>query len=255
MTAAMKLARDTWLIFQYEAGLLVRNPVSIGITLIQPLTYLVLFTPFLKSVLDAPSYGRAYQIYVPSLFAALGIFSGLFAGFALLAAMRQGVVTRCRVTPVSRVALLLGRELMYVLLIGFQALVITATALVFGLRVQPADLLLALVLLAVMVLLSVSISYGLALLVPNENSLVTLVNGVSVPLSLLAGVLIPLSVAPLWVRDVALWNPFAWGTNGMRAIFHGHLGDPVVWRAGLILAGLATAAVVLSSRLFSREIA
>ena len=55
------------------------------------------------------SYGSAYQIYVPSLFAAMGLFSGLFAGFALLAAMRQGVITRCRVTPLSRVCLLLGR--------------------------------------------------------------------------------------------------------------------------------------------------
>ena len=58
-----------------------------------------------------------------------------------------------------------------------------------------------------------------------------LTNGVAQPLSLLAGVLIPLSVAPLWVRDVALWNPFAWAANGMRAIFHGHIGAQVVWQA------------------------
>jgi ABC-2 type transport system permease protein len=251
----MKLARDTWLTFQYEAGLLVRNPATIAITLIQPITYLALFTPFLKSVLGVSSYGGAYQIYVPSLFAAMGIFSGLFAGFALLAAMRQGVITRFRVTPLSRVGLLLGRELMYVLLIGFQALVVTVIALVFGLRVRPGDLLLALVFLAMMVLVSVSVSYILALLVPNENSLVTLVNAVSMPVSLLAGVLIPLSVAPLWVRDVALWNPFAWGTNGMRSIFHGHLGASVVWQASIVLAAVAVVAVVLSSRLFSREIA
>ena len=29
----MKLARDTWLTFQYEAGQLVHNPVNIAITL------------------------------------------------------------------------------------------------------------------------------------------------------------------------------------------------------------------------------
>jgi ABC-2 type transport system permease protein len=251
----MKLARDVWLTFQYEAGQLVRNPLAIAITLIQPLTYLVLFTPFLKSVMGVPSYGDAYQIYVPSLFAAMGLFSGMFAGFALLAAMRKGVITRCRVTPLSRVGLLLGRELMYVLLIGFQAVVVTLAAIVLGLRVPAANFLFALVLLAMMVLLGVSISYVLALLVPNENSLVTLVNAVAQPLSLLAGVLIPLSVAPLWVRDVALWNPFAWGTNGMRAIFGGHIGTSVVWEASLILVGTAVASVVLSSRLFTREIA
>jgi ABC-2 type transport system permease protein len=82
-----------------------------------------------------------------------------------------------------------------------------------------------------------------------------LANGVAQPLSLLAGVLIPLSVAPLWVRRVALWNPWAWGANGMRAIFEGQVGAQVVWQAFLILAGLATVAAVLSSRLFTREIA
>lgn len=251
----MKLARDTWLTFQYEAGQLWRNPTSIAITLIQPLTYLAFFTPFLKSVLKVSSYGDAFQIYVPSLFTAMGLFSGMFAGFSLLAAMRKGVITRFRVTPLSRVGLLLGRELMYVLLIGFQAVFITLSALVFGLRVPIGNYLLALVLLSMMVLLSVSISYDLALLVPNENSLVTLVNAVAQPVSLLAGVLIPLSVAPLWVRRVALWNPFGWGTNGMRAIFQGHIGLPVVWEASVIMVVLAVVAVVLSSRLFSREIA
>ena len=251
----MKLARDTWLIFSYEVGQLMSNPVNIAIALMQPITYLLLFTPFLKSVLGASTYSDAYQIYVPSLFLAMGLFSGLFAGFALIAAIRQGVIARFRVTPLSRVGLLLGRELMYVLLIGFQAVVITAVALIFGLRVPLLNLLLALFLLALMVLIGVSISYLLAIVVPNVNVLMNVTNGVTEPLALLAGVLIPVSVAPLWVRDVALWNPFAWGANGMRAVFQGHLGAPVVWQAGVILAGLAVIAVVASSRLFTREIA
>jgi ABC-2 type transport system permease protein len=133
--------------------------------------------------------------------------------------------------------------------------VITVVALIFGLRVPPANLLLALIVLAMMVLFGVSISFALAIFVPNETLLGNLTNGVAQPLSLLAGVLIPLSVAPLWVRRVALWNPFAWGANGMQKIFEGHIGAPVVWQAGIILAGLATVALVLSSRLFTREIA
>ena len=123
----------------------------------QPLTYLLLFTPFLKSVMGVSSYGNAFRIYVPSLFAAMGLYSGLFAGSRSLAAMRQGVIARYRVTPVSRVGLLLGRELMYVLLIGFQAIVVTVTALVLGLRVPPANFLLALLLLSMMVAVGVSI--------------------------------------------------------------------------------------------------
>jgi ABC-2 type transport system permease protein len=251
----MKLARDTWLTFQYEAGQLVHSPVGIAISLLQPITYLLLFTPFLKSVMGASSYGDAYGIYVPLLFAAMGIFSGMFAGFALIAAIRQGVIGRFRVTPLSRTGLLLGRELVFVVLTGFQAVVVVVVAVIFGLRVPPINLLLALVLLAMMVLIGVSISFALAIFVPNQTALMNLTNGVTEPLALLAGVLIPLSVAPLWVQDVALWNPFAWGAKGMRAIFEGHIGAQVVWEAGIILAGLATVAVVVSSRLFNREIA
>jgi len=91
--------------------------------------------------------------------------------------------------------------------------------------------------------------------VPTQNALANLTNGVTEPLALLAGVLIPLSVAPLWVRDVARWNPFAWGANGMRAVFQGNIGTAVVWEASVILAGLAVIAVTASSRLFTREIA
>ena len=251
----MKLARDTWLTFQYEAGQLVHSPVGIAISLLQPITYLLLFTPFLKSVMGASSYGDAYGIYVPLLFAAMGIFSGMFAGFALIAAIRQGVIGRFRVTPLSRTGLLLGRELVFVVLTGFQAVVVAVVATFFGLRVPPLNLLLALGLLAMMVLIGVSISFALAIFVPNRTALINLTNGVTEPLALLAGVLIPLSVAPLWVRDVALWNPFAWGANGMRAIFGGHIGAQVVWQASLILAGLTVVALVLSSRLFNREIA
>jgi ABC-2 type transport system permease protein len=251
----MKLARDTWLTFHYEAAQLVRDPVSIAASLLNPVTYLLFFTPFLKSVLHVSSYDGAFRIYVPLLFCSMGLFGGLFAGFTLLDAIRQGVIGRFRVTPVSRVGLLLGRELAFFLQIGFQGAAITVAALIFGLRVPPVNFLLALIVLAMMLLFGVSISFALAILVPNETLLGNLTNGVAQPIALLAGVLIPLSVAPLWVRRVALWNPFAWGANGMRAIFEGHIGAQVVWQAAIILAALAAVAVLLSSRLFTREIA
>jgi ABC-2 type transport system permease protein len=251
----MKLARDTWLTFQYEAGLLLHSPVVIATSLLQPVTFLLFFTPFLKSVLHVSSYGGAFRVYVPLLVCSMGLFGGLFAGFALLTAMRQGVITRFRVTPLSRVGLLLGRQLTFVLRIGIQVVVIAVIALIFGLRVPPANFLLALIVLAMMVMLGVSISFAMAILVPSEALLGNLANGVAQPLSLLAGVLIPLSVAPLWVQHVALWNPFAWGAKGLQAIFEGRVGAPVVWQASLILAGLAAVAAVLSSRLFTREIA
>jgi ABC-2 type transport system permease protein len=255
--AAVKVARDIWLIFQDEASQLARHPKYLAIALIQPIAYLAFFTPFLKAVMTnegLSTYGDAYQVYVPGLFVGMGLFSGLFAGYGLLAALRQGVIDRCRVTPVSRVGLLLGRQLMHVLYLWWQAVVITVAAALFGMRVHPADLLLSYGILGMMVLLSTSISFDIALLVRNEQTLGTLTNSVGQPLSLLAGVLIPLAIAPLWVRDLALWNPFAWAANSMRALFKGQIGNPVVWQGSLIVTAMAMAAVLLSSRLFSRDV-
>jgi ABC-2 type transport system permease protein len=252
----VKLARDTWLTLQYEVGLQLRSPITIVTSLFNPVAFLLFFTPFLKSVLHEPSYRDAFQVYVPSLLCITGgLMGGLFAGFALLAAMSQGVIGRFQVTPLSRTGLLLGRELSFVVNVGIQAVLITVVALIFGLRVPPANFVLALIVLAMMVLLGVSIAYALALAVPNESILPTLMNGLAQPLSLLAGMLIPLSVAPVWERDVALWNPFAWAANGARALFLDHIGASVVWEAFAILAGLGLVAVVLSARLFHRELA
>ena len=108
----MKLTRDTWLTFTYETGQLLHTPKVVAAQLLSPVTYLLFFTPFLKSVLHVPTYAVPFGIYVPSLFCTTGLFGGFFSGFALFAAIRQGVIAGFQVTPLSRVGLLLGRELM-----------------------------------------------------------------------------------------------------------------------------------------------
>jgi len=107
----MKLARDIWLIFQRQVMLLVRQPVWVFVGIFQPVMYLLLFAPLLKQALQAPTDADAYRIFVPGLLVLLALFGGLFQGFGLIAELRAGVIERSRVTPVSRVALLLGRSL------------------------------------------------------------------------------------------------------------------------------------------------
>jgi ABC-2 type transport system permease protein len=254
----LKAVRDTWLIFQQEASLMARSPGMIAVTLAQPIAYLLLFAPLLKVVLaghGANSYTDAYRVYVPGLFVSMGLFGGLFAGYGLLHALRSGVIDRCRVTAVSRIGLLLGRALMHVALIGVQAVVITIAALPLGLRVNPLNLLISYLMLAMMVLMTTSISYDIALAIRNPNALGTTINTIAQPVSLLAGIIVPIALAPLWIRDASLWNPFAWATSGMRALFSDHIGSSVVWQSAAIIAALTVATVAWSARLFNREVA
>jgi ABC-2 type transport system permease protein len=253
----MKLARDTWLIFQRQTLLLWRNPIWVFVGIFQPVMYLLLFAPLLKPALaplGATTNAETYRIFVPGLLVLLAIFGGLFQGFGLIAELRAGIIERSRVTPVSRVALLLGRSLRDVLSLLVLAAIITVLALFFGLSVFIVDLLLAYLLLALIAMMTSAVSYGVALRVKSEDALAPLMNTVAQPVLLLSGILLPLAFAPSWLRRVADWNPFSWAVDGTRALFAGDLGDNKVWQGLLIITVLAVAAVVWAAREFARSV-
>ncbi|NUR60314.1 MAG: ABC transporter permease, partial [Catenulispora sp.] len=165
-----------------------------------------------------------------------------------------GIVERARVTPVSRVALLLGRSLRDVVVLVIQAVIIVVLSLIFGLTVAIPNLLIGYGILALISLTSSSFSYGVALTIKNPAVLGQLINNVAQPLMLLSGTLLPIALAPLWLRDAANGNPFNWAVTGMRALFTGHAEDASVWKAALMLAGLALVTVAWSGRKFARSV-
>jgi ABC-2 type transport system permease protein len=250
----MKLLRDTYLIFERQAQLLLRNPVWIFVGVFQPVMYLLLFAPLLKPALGVRTNAEAYELFVPGLLVLLAIFGGLFQGFGLIAELRAGVIERSRVTPVSRLALLLGRSLRDVVSLLAQAVIITLLALLFDLRVYIVYLLLAYLMLALISLMTSAVSYGVALLVKSEDALAPLMNTVAQPVLLLSGILLPLTFAPGWLQGIANWNPFSWAVDGVRALFRGDLGSPDVWQGLVIMAVLAVAAVLWAAREFARSV-
>ncbi|GAA3769829.1 ABC transporter permease [Plantactinospora mayteni] len=250
----MKFARDTWLIFQRQFLLLVRQPVWLFVGIFQPVMYLLLFAPLLKPALQASSNAEAYRIFVPGLLVLLAIFGGLFQGFGLIAELRAGVIERSRVTPVSRLALLLGRSLRDVVSLIAQAIIITVLALAFGLSVFIGDLLLAYLMLALIALMTSALSYGIALVVKSEDALAPLMNTIAQPVLLLSGILLPLNFAPGWLQGIADWNPFSWAVDGARALFAGDLGNDAVWQGLSVMAVITALAVVWAAREFARSV-
>lgn len=250
----MKLLRDTWIIFQRQMLIVVRTPIRLVIGFAQPISYLLLFAPLLKSALGASTYAEAYRVYVPGLLVIMVLLGGAFTGFGLMAELASGVIERSRVTPVSRFALLLGRALSEVATLLAQALIITLVAIPFGMTVPIGDAVLAYVMLILMGIFAASVSYAAALKIRSPAALGPIINTISQPLALLSGVLLPLALAPGCLRAIANWNPFYWATNGTRALFTGHPADASVWEGALILVVLAFLAVVWSTRLFARRV-
>jgi ABC-2 type transport system permease protein len=241
----MKLARDSWLIFQRQIQLLLRNPVWVFVGVFQPIMYLLLFAPLLKPALaplGATTNAQTYRIFVPGLLVLLAIFGGLFQGFGLIAELRAGVIERSRVTPISRFSLLLGRSLRDVVSLLVQAVIITVLSVAFGMRAQLGDILLAYLLLALIALMTSSLSYGVALVVKSEDALAPLMNTVAQPVLLLSGILLPMTIGPAWLLKASDFMPIRHVVDAVRAAFGGDYGSSgLFWGTGwsLVLFVLA----------------
>ena len=232
----MSFFRDTWIIFARAMRLSFRQPLWVLIGLMQPILYLVLFGPLLQTVARTSGFqGDAWQVFVPGLLVKLGIFGGLFVGFGIIAEWRSGVIDRQLVTPASRVAIIAGRTLRDVVVIVGQAVVLIVCAYFFGLRVPVVALLIGLVLIALLGAAFSFISNAIGMATKSEDALAPLVNALALPILLLSGILLPMSLAPQWLQIVSDFNPFKHIVEALRAVFRSDFSNPIV-PIGLLLA-------------------
>jgi ABC-2 type transport system permease protein len=136
-----------------------------------------------------------------------------------------------------------------------QATILIVLALPFGLSIHFTGVLVVLALIALLGLLMASVSYACALWLKSEDSFAPLIFTATLPLLLLSGVLLPLTLAPPWLRNIAAANPLSYAVDAARAIFNDHLGDASVEKGVLVAAVLAVIAVAIAVRSFGKALA
>jgi ABC-2 type transport system permease protein len=253
----MSFARDTILIFRRQLRLMLRQPAWLIIGLIQPILYLVFFGPLLTRIAGGglPGFpaGNSYSFFVPGLLIQLGLFGAAFVGFSIIADWRAGVIERFRVTPVSRLALLSGRVLRDVLTLLVQAIILVLAGLAFGLRAPAAGVLIGLGFIAVVAISLAAISYTVGLVLKSEDALAPLLNMVMVPLMLLSGIMLPMTLGPGWLQGIARATPFRYIIDAMREAFQGHYTGNVMIEGVGVAVGMAALCLWVASRAFVRE--
>ncbi len=190
---------------------------------------------------------------MPGLLVQLGLFGAAFVGFTIIADWRAGVIERMRVTPVSRLALLLGRVLRDVVVLFVQAVVLVVAGIVAGMRAPVGGVLIGLAFIAVLAVSLASISYTVGLLTKSEDVLAPLLNMVMVPLMLLSGIMLPMTLGPTWLMDIARITPFGYIINAMREAFSGSYLTTVMAEGAGVAVGLAAVCLFLGARAFLRE--
>jgi ABC-2 type transport system permease protein len=253
----MRTLRDTWLIFSRSLTLSLRNPVWVIMGVLQPMLYLLLFGPLLTNIAKMPGFppGGAFNVFVPGILVMTALFSSAFVGFGLCDEMREGVIERMTVTPMSRVAMLVGRSLRDVALLEVQGVILVVLAIPFGLEINPGGVVVAFALLALIGLMMSPVSYTLALVLKSEDALAPVVNGIALPLLLLSGVMLPMSLAPDWLQTVAKLNPLYHAVAAIRALFNASYADGEIMIGLVLLVVLALVTITFGARSFSRAAA
>jgi ABC-2 type transport system permease protein len=237
----MKLLSDTKLMFKRSVRHALRDPVWVFLNLFQPLLYLFLFMPLLEGLGGVPGLpeGKTVQVFIPGLLVMLAMFGSAFVGFGLVDEIRTGVIDRFLVTPVNRTAIMLGRVLKDVAILLCQCVIVTVIAIPFGLTLDIGGFMLSLLLYAFIAVSMSSMSYAFALIYKSEDTLSSTLNTIALPVSLLSGIMLPLVLAPLWLRTLAGINPISYAVNASRALFTGNIASADVWIGFVVIIALA----------------
>jgi ABC-2 type transport system permease protein len=248
------MATETFIVFQRQMRILLRNPVWIVFGLTQPIIYLVLFGPLLQEVSGGGLGGEdSWRIFVPGLLMQLAIFGAGFAGFGIIQELREGVIDRQRVTPARRLSLILGRTLGNMVTIFVQATVLVVVAIPFGLDPSWDGVLASIVLICVLAIGISAASYAMGLILKDEDAFAPFIQGVSLPLLLLSGVLLPMTLAPAWLETASELNPLTHVVDGTRSLFAGDFGDPDVLLGAVIALALSALLAWWGTRVFQRQ--
>ncbi|NDK89281.1 ABC transporter permease [Gordonia desulfuricans] len=241
----MTFLRESQIVFRRQIRMNLRNPAWVLIGVMQPVLYLVLFGPLLKPLVSQFPGGsdNAYTFLVPGLLVQLGMFGAFFAGFSLIGEWREGVVEAERVTPASRTALLTGRLMRDVLQLFVQALILVLLGWAMGMRGSIVGVIVGIVITLIIGGACAASSNALALTTKSEDVMAPVINMVMMPVLLLSGILLPMTLGPEWLRHVSAIMPFRWVVDGVRDAFGGNIATMgVVWAlvASLILGFLGT---------------
>ncbi len=184
------------------------------------------------------------------------LIGGVSAGAAFATDIEGGFFDRLVASPVSRVAILLGRLGGGVVLAIVQCALFLSIAVIFGARVQ-GGVVGVLVLFVFAIILSIAVG-GLGVVLALKTGSSEAVQG-SFPLifALLffSSAFFPRETMSGWFRDVADWNPISHLVEGMRAqVIEGVPAGTTLIGLGIV-TGLAVLAVAASALMLRRRLA
>jgi ABC-2 type transport system permease protein len=232
-----------------------RNPIWVVMGLTTPLLYLVCFAPVLDSLAGAPGFrhGSVLDTFLPGILALMAFTAGTGAGWLVIAELQTGVVERLQVTPVRRLPLLAGPVLRDIVTFLVPAGVVIGVSLPLDYHPDALGTVVLLGLLCLVVATTSAWSAALGFTLRDIGGLAAVVTGLQLPLVLLSGILLPLSLAPGWLRAVAHADPLYYVVRAARDLSHGAVGNASVAVGCLVMVVLTAVTLTWAVRAYRTD--
>lgn len=223
--------------------------------LISPLLYILLFSPLLKNLSNPPlNTGEVLDSFVPGILTLLAFIGGNGAGYGVIFELQNGVIERLRVTPASRFSLLMGTVLRDITAYLVPSVLVIIISGLFGFKIHIAGLFVMFLLLILLTAIVSVWSGSIGLILKQTSSMAAIVAGMELPVTLLSGVLLPLSLGPKWLRAIAHINPLYYVVEASRVLSTGVIGSPAVLKAFAVIIPLTVITLIWSTGIYRKAI-
>ncbi|MBV9195420.1 MAG: ABC transporter permease [Solirubrobacterales bacterium] len=246
--------RQTWQVYLRGARTLRRQPAYLGMTIVQPLIWLLMFGALFRAVSRIPGFHGSYVDFLtPGVVMMLAVFSAGWTGMGFVEDINAGVMDRMLASPVWRGALNAGTVAYGAFTVVIQTVLIVLLALGLGadFRGGVVGVLVLILAAALLGAIFASLSNCIGLLARQRESVIGAVTFVQLPLTFLSAALMQPSLLPGWIRAAARFNPVNWAVEAARsAAMQRADWGLVAGRVGLLVALLLLAAL-LATRAFA----
>ena len=198
---------------------------------------------------------RSANLLIPGLIAILLAFSGtILSAFAIVKERERGTLEQLMVTPVSPLAVVLGKIIPY-LGLAYVELLIVLILMRVGFRVPIHGSLTLLLLLSSVYLLAL-LSFGLLISSRSTSQMEAMQKamGIMLPSVLLSGYVFPLSALPAPLRVFAHLLPATHFIKIARGIVIRGASFSDLWQPVVALLAISTVLIALSARAFQKTV-
>ncbi|MCR4403694.1 MAG: ABC transporter permease [Candidatus Acetothermia bacterium] len=254
------LLSDTWFVAWRELLKFFRARVRLVVSLIQPVVWLAFMGNMMRGLTSNPVTAKAlgtenYLAFMtPGIILMTVLFGGVFGGVSIVWDRRIGYLEKLLAAPISRGAIPFGKMLAAMIQGAIQVVAIIIIASLLGVRFQTGPAGIALIVLIAMLFSTIlsGLSLALSASIKTMETLMAIVNFVTLPLMFTSNALFPLAAMPPWLAAIAKVNPVSYAVGPIRALtLTGWNWEVILPGLGVIL-GLALLALLVAQYIFQR---